>query len=80
MKIDPNGDAATYEVKDYIKNITSIKIDGQALGGRKANISEIAKTVFNENTGAVNFDAKVNNTAVFAKGDGGSYNLEITAA
>lgn len=69
-----------YEVKDYIKNITSIKIDGQALGGRKANISEIAKTVFNENTGAVNFDAKVNNTAVFAKGDGGSYNVEITAA
>ena len=80
VKIDPNGDAATYEVKDYIKNITSIKIDGQALGGRKANISEIAKTVFNENTGAVNFDAKVNNTAVFAKGDGGSYNVEITAA
>ena len=80
VKIDPNGDAATYEVKDYIKNITSIKIDGQALGGKKANISEIAKTVFNENTGAVNFDAKVNNTAVFAKGDGGSYNVEITAA
>lgn len=80
VKIDPNGDAATYEVKDYIKNITSIKIDGQALGGKKANISEIAKTVFNENTGAVNFDAKVNNTAVFAKGDGGSYNVEIKAA
>ena len=80
VKIDPNGDAATYEVKDYIKNITSIKIDGQALGGKKANISEIAKTVFNENTGAVNFDAKVNNTAVFAKGDGGSYNVELTSS
>lgn len=79
VKIDPNGDTI-YEAKDYIKNITSIKIDGQALGGKKANISEIAKTVFNENTGAVNFDAKVNNTAVFAKGDGGSYNIEITAA
>ena len=79
VKIDPNGDTI-YEAKDYIKNITSIKIDGQALGGKKANISEIAKTVFNENTGAVNFDAKVNNTAVFAKGDGGSYNVEITAA
>ena len=79
VKIDPNGDT-TYEVKDYIKNITSIKIDGQALGGKKANISEIAKTVFNENTGAVNFDAKVNNTAVFAKGDGGSYNVELTSS
>ena len=79
VKIDPNGDTI-YEAKDYIKNITSIKIDGQALGGKKANISEIAKTVFNENTGVVNFDAKVNNTAVFAKGDGGSYNVEITAA
>ena len=28
----------------------------------------------------LNFDAKVNNTAVFAKGDGGSYNVEIKAA
>ena len=72
VKVDPNG-STTYEVKDYIKNITAIKVDGQALGGRKANISEIAKSVFNESTGAVNFDAKVNNTAVFAKGDGGSY-------
>ena len=79
VKIDPNGDTI-YEAKDYIKNITSIKIDGQALGGKKANISEIAKTVFNENTGAVNFDAKVNNTAVFAKGDGGSYNVELTSS
>ena len=79
VKVDPNG-STTYEVKDYIKNITAIKVDGQALGGRKANISEIAKSVFNESTGAVNFDAKVNNTAVFAKGDGGSYNVEITAA
>ena len=80
VKDDPNGAAATYEVKDYIQNITSIKIDGQALGGKKANISEIAKTVFNENTGAVNFDAKVNNTAVFAKGDGGSYEVELTSS
>ena len=79
VKIDPNGDTI-YEAKDYIKNITSIKIDGQALGGKKANISEIAKTVFNENTGVVNFDAKVNNTAVFAKGDGGSYNVELTSS
>lgn len=79
VKIDPNGDTI-YEAKDYIKNITSIKIDGQALGEKKANISEIAKTVFNENTGAVNFDAKVNNTAVFAKGDGGSYNVELTSS
>lgn len=79
VKIDPNGDTI-YEAKDYIKNITSIKIDGQALGGKKANISEIAKTVFNENTGAVNFDTKVNNTAVFAKGDGGSYNVELTSS
>ena len=79
VKIDPNGDTI-YEAKDYIKNITSIKIDGQALGGKKANISEIAKTVFNENTGAVNFDAKVNNTAVFAKGDGRSYNIELTSS
>lgn len=79
VKIDPNGDTID-EAKDYIKNITSIKIDGQALGGKKANISEIAKTVFNENTGAVNFDAKVNNTAVFAKGDGGSYNVELTSS
>ena len=79
VKVDPNG-STTYEAKDYIKNITSIKIDGQALGGKKANISEIAKTVFNENTGAVNFDAKVNNTAVFAKGDGGSYNVELTSS
>ena len=79
VKIDPNGDTI-YEAKDYIKNITSIKIDGQALGGKKANISEIAKTVFNENTGAVNFDAKVNNTAVFAKGDGGGYNVELTSS
>lgn len=79
VKIDPNGDTI-YEAKDYIKNITSIKIDGQALGGKKANISEIAKTVFNENTGAVSFDAKVNNTAVFAKGDGGSYNVELTSS
>ena len=79
VKIDPNGDTI-YEAKDYIKNITSIKIDGQALGGKKANISEIAKTVFNENTGAVNFDAKVNNTAVFAKGDCGSYNVELTSS
>ena len=79
VKIDPNGDTI-YEAKDYIKNITSIKIDGQALGGKKANISEIAKTGFNENTGAVNFDAKVNNTAVFAKGDGGSYNVELTSS
>lgn len=78
VKIDPNGDTI-YEAKDYIKNITSIKIDGQALGGKKANISEIAKTVFDEKTGAVNFDAKVNNTAVFAKGDGGSYNVELTS-
>ncbi|WP_072522176.1 MULTISPECIES: penicillin-binding Tp47 domain C-containing protein [unclassified Blautia] len=79
VKIDPNGDTI-YEAKDYIKNITSIKIDGQALGGKKANISEIAKTVFDEKTGAVNFDAKVNNTAVFAKGDGGSYNVELTSS
>lgn len=79
VKVDPNG-STTYEVKDYIKNITSIKIDGQALGGKKANISEIAKTVFDEKTGAVNFDAKVNNTAVFAKGDGGSYNVELTSS
>lgn len=79
VKIDPNGDTI-YEAKDYIKNITSIKIDGQALGGKKANISEIAKTVFNENTDVVNFDAKVNNTAVFAKGDGGSYNVELTSS
>ena len=79
VKIDPNGDTI-YEAKDYIKNITSIKIDGQALGGKKANISEIAKTVFNENTGVVNFDAKVNNTAVFAKGDGGSYEIELTSS
>ena len=79
VKNDPNGDTI-YEAKDYIKNITSIKIDGQALGGKKANISEIAKTVFNENTGVVNFDAKVNNTAVFAKGDGGSYNVELTSS
>ena len=42
VKVDPNG-STTYEVKDYIKNITAIKVDGQALGGRKANISEIAK-------------------------------------
>ena len=63
VKVDPNG-STTYEVKDYIKNITAIKVDGQALGGRKANISEIVKSVFNESTGAVNFDAKVNNTAV----------------
>ena len=79
VKVDPNG-STTYEVKDYIKNITAIKVDGQALGGRKANISEIAKSVFNESTGAVNFDAKVNNTAVFAKGDGGSYNVELTSS
>ena len=79
VKIDPNGDTI-YEAKDYIKNITSIKIDGQALGGKKANISEIAKTVFDEKTGAVNFDAKINNTAVFAKGDGGSYNVELTSS
>lgn len=79
VKIDPNGDTI-YEAKDYIKNITSIKIDRQALGGKKANISEIAKTVFDEKTGAVNFDAKVNNTAVFAKGDGGSYNVELTSS
>lgn len=79
VKIDPNGDTI-YEAKDYIKNITSIKIDGQALSGKKANISEIAKTVFDEKTGAVNFDAKVNNTAVFAKGDGGSYNVELTSS
>lgn len=79
VKIDPNGDTI-YEAKDYIKNINSIKIDGQALGGKKANISEIAKTVFDEKTGAVNFDAKVNNTAVFAKGDGGSYNVELTSS
>ena len=79
VKVDPNG-STTYEVKDYIKNITAIKVDGQALGGRKANISEIAKSVFNESTGAVNFDAKVNNTAVFAKGDGGSYEIELTSS
>ena len=79
VKVDPNG-STTYEVKDYIKNITAIKVDGQALGGRKANISEIAKSVFNESTGAVNFDAKVNNAAVFAKGDGGSYEIELTAS
>ena len=79
VKVDPNG-STTYEVKDYIKNITAIKVDGQALGGRKANISEIAKSVFNESTGAVNFDAKVNNAAVFAKGDGGSYQIELTAS
>lgn len=79
VKVDPNG-STTYEVKDYIKNITAIKVDGQALGGRKANISEIAKSVFNESTGAVNFDAKINNTAVFAKGDGGSYNVELTSS
>lgn len=79
VKVDPNG-STTYEVKDYIKNITAIKVDGQALGGRKANISEIAKSVFNESTGAVNFDAKVNNTAVFAKGDGESYNVELTSS
>ena len=79
VKVDPNG-STTYEVKDYIKNITAIKVDGQALGGRKANISEIAKSVFNESTGAVNFDAKVNNTAVFAKGDGGSYKIELTSS
>lgn len=79
VKVDPNG-STTYEVNDYIKNITAIKVDGQALGGRKANISEIAKSVFNESTGAVNFDAKVNNTAVFAKGDGGSYNVELTSS
>ena len=79
VKVDPNG-STTYEVKDYIKNITAIKVDGQALGGRKANISEIAKTVFNESTGAVNFDAKVNNAAVFAKGDGGSYEIELTSS
>lgn len=79
VKVDPNG-STTYEVKDYIKNITAIKVDGQALGGRKANISEIAKSVFNESTGAVNFDAKVNNAAVFAKGDGGSYEIELTSS
>ena len=72
VKVDPNGST--------IKNITAIKVDGQALGGRKANISEIAKSVFNESTGAVNFDAKVNNAAVFAKGDGGSYEIELTAS
>ena len=42
VKIDPNGDTI-YEAKDYIKNITSIKIDGQALGGKKQTSVKLPK-------------------------------------
>ena len=42
VKIDPNGDTI-YEAKDYIKNITSIKIDGQALGGKRQTSVKLPK-------------------------------------
>ena len=68
-----------YTAADYLAAVTSVKVDGAALGGRKTSMSTVTSAIFKEDA-SVNFDAKINDQAVFTKGAADSYELSISAA
>ena len=68
-----------YTAADYLAAATSVKVDGTALGGRKTSMSTVTSAIFKEDA-SVNFDAKINDQAVFTKGAADSYELSISAA
>lgn len=76
-KLSVNSD--DYTIADYLAAVTGVTVDGVAQGGRKTSMETVTSAIFGED-GSVNFDAQINGQAVFAKEEGSSYELALSAA
>lgn len=68
-----------YTIADYLAAVTGVTVDGVAQGGRKTSMETVTSAIFGED-GSVNFDAQINGQAVFAKEEGSTYELALSAA
>lgn len=76
-KLSVNSEA--YTIADYLAAVTGVTVDGVAQGGRKISMETVTSAIFAAD-GTVQFDAQINGQAVFAKEEGSSYELELSAA